>query len=493
MTSPIAHLHTLLAKRVDSSSLAIFRILFGTMMFLGMGRFLAYGWVDKFYGKQSFFFKYWGFSWVHAWPSWGMTVHHVLVAVLALMVALGLFYRISIVLFFLLFTYLELIDVTYYLNHYYLISLLSFLMCFLPMHSTWSLDAWRGVAPKATASTVPAWNLYLLRFQVGIVYFFAGMAKATGDWLLHAQPLGLWLHARTDTPLVGRLLGLQSVAYAFSWAGFVFDTTIVAFLCWRKTRVPAYLVLVFFHLITGKFFMIGMFPVIMITCATLFFSPNWARTCLRRWQQRTFLVAAKEQESGTTQSASSHPLRFTWRQWGMATAVVLYGMIQLAMPLRHRWYGGDVLWHEQGMRFSWKVMVREKNGSVIYHVRVPENGRSWEVYPNKYLTDYQEREMAGQPDMIVQLAHHIAHDYQQKGWGKVEVRAETMVSLNGRRAQPIIDPHVDLTAVKPGLQRASWILPGPQQPPIQLRTRSLWAQHRGTRNKGVEDQIFPSL
>ena len=85
-------------------------------------------------------------------------------------IALGFFYRICTALFFFGFTYVELLDQTNYLNHYYLISLLSGLMVFLPANRAWSLDAWRK--PEIRADTAPAWTLNLLRFQIGIVYVF---------------------------------------------------------------------------------------------------------------------------------------------------------------------------------------------------------------------------------------------------------------------------------------------------------------------------------
>ncbi|MEO7678402.1 MAG: HTTM domain-containing protein, partial [Verrucomicrobiota bacterium] len=83
------------------------------------------------------------------------------------------FYRICITLFFLGFTYVELLDQTAYLNHYYLVSLLSALMIFLPAHRAWSFDAWRK--PALRLDFVPAWALNLLRFQIAVVYIFSGL------------------------------------------------------------------------------------------------------------------------------------------------------------------------------------------------------------------------------------------------------------------------------------------------------------------------------
>jgi hypothetical protein len=117
------------------------------------------------------------------------------------------------------------------------------------------------------------------------------------------------------------------------------------------------------------------------------------------------------------------------------------------------------------MRFSWRVMTREKNGSVTYVVKQRDTGREWHVSPRSYLTGVQERELAVQPDLILQLAHHIADDFRAKGH-EVSVHADPLVSLNGRRAAPLIDPGVDLTQVRDGLAAKAWILPAPTTPPL---------------------------
>ena len=114
-------------------------------------------------------------------------------------------------------------------------------------------------------------------------------------------------------------------------------------------------------------------------------------------------------------------------------------------------------------------MVREKNGSVTFHVRPRGGGPTIEVPPERYLTRVQAREMAGQPDLIWQLAQHMAGDFAARGRGPVEVRVSALVSLNGRRSAPLIDPEVDLTRVSDGLGKASWILPAPNTSPPRLR------------------------
>ena len=450
----ITRIRTAAERPVDVAALAGFRIVFGAVMFVGIVRFLAAGWIEPVYGEPRFFFKYPGFAWVEPWPVWGMYVHYAVLAVLALAIAVGAFYRIAIVLFLAGFAWTQLLDVTNYLNHHYLVVLLAFLLAFLPAHAAWSVDARRD--PAVRRATVPAWMLWLLRFQVGVVYVFAGLAKAKPDWLLHAQPLDLWLAARTEAPLVGGFLDEPAVAYALSWAGFLFDTTIVVWLSWRRTRLVAYAILVVFHAITGYLFNIGMFPFIMTASALVFFAPSWPRRVLAA------IGVDPGAAPGSVDPAAPSRRRRVW-----AAAVIAYVALQVLLPLRHLVYPGDVLWNEDGMRFAWHVLVREKHGSVTFIARFPD-GRRLEIPPHDYLTWRQEREMAGQPDLILQLAHRIGADLRAAGHPGVAVHADTMVSLNGRRPIRMIDPEVDLLRVR-DLGPRDWVLPGPVDDPPQLR------------------------
>ena len=231
------------------------------------------GWVDQLFTEPRFFLQYWGFDWIVPLSSRGMHALFVTLIVTSVCIAVGFFDRAAIVVYLVVFTYIQLIDVTNYLNHYYLVSLLAFLISFLPLHRAYSVDAW--LFPKKRSLTLPAWYTYLLRFQVGMVYFCAGLAKANSDWLVHAQPLNLWLSSRTYLPVVGPLLGERWVAYAMSWAGCLFDLTIVLFLLLPRTRLVAYAVVIVFHVVTKSLFPIGMFPAIMVVSALVFFSPSW--------------------------------------------------------------------------------------------------------------------------------------------------------------------------------------------------------------------------
>ncbi|HAB90435.1 MAG TPA: HTTM domain-containing protein, partial [Bacteroidetes bacterium] len=191
------------------------------MAFMSLMRFYHNGWIKEQFLDNAFHFKYFGFYWVSVVELNVLYGLFFLLMASALCVAFGLLYRITSVVFFVLFTYFELLDATYYLNHYYFISCCAFLLIFLPAHHAFSLDQkffrWK---PK---KEVAAWTVYALRIQFTLLYFFAGIAKIQPDWLLEAMPLRIWLKARTDLPLIGTLLDYEATAYIMSWGGMLFD------------------------------------------------------------------------------------------------------------------------------------------------------------------------------------------------------------------------------------------------------------------------------
>lgn len=453
---------------VDISFLVLFRVVLGLLMAVSMERFLAYGWVDQLLAEPTFRFKYFGFGWVEPLPRDQLiTLVRCLVG-LGLATAVGFCFRLASVLLALGLSYIQLIDVSTYLNHYYLAALLTWLLALSPAHRSGSVDAWlkrifkRSSATPHPVTHVPRAWLWLLRFQVGLVYVCAGLAKLQPDWLVHAQPLRIWLGASTELPLLGPVLTWPGVPLIFSWCGFLFDTTIPFFLLWNVSRPYAYVVVLGFHSVTRALFDIGMFPWIMSGAALVFFPPDTPRRLLARLGRAVTGSPPLLKRTAPTPSA-----RLRTRV-GLALGLT-YAAAQLLIPFRHLAYGGNVLWHEQGMRFSWRVMVRAKGGGVNFLVTNRSTGTSQTVYPREYLNAFQENEMAGQPDLILQLAHHIKEDFQAKGHGPVAVHARAKVSLNGRRAAWLVDPTVDLTQIEDGLGRQSWILPSPTDPPPHIR------------------------
>ncbi|ATB28392.1 HTTM domain-containing protein [Melittangium boletus] len=419
---------------VDPASLVAWRVLFGLLMAVAVARFFAYGWIEEHYLAPRVLFPFAGLEWIRPWPREGMYAHFVLMGLGALGIASGVAYRPSALLFLLTFTYAHLIDRTYYLNHYYFISLVGLVMVCLPLGSVGKREH------------VPAWWLWLLRAQVGLVYVFGGVAKLKSDWLLHAQPLKIWLGASTDLPVLGRFFEWPWVPHAFSIAGALFDLGVVPALLWRRTRPFAFAAVVVFHVITRLLFPIGMFPWVMISGALLFFPPDWPRR-LAAWARR------KPRQERVPEAV---PARRAWT--GPALALTFLA-VQCLLPLRHLLYPGDVMWTEEGFRFSWNVMLMEKDGVAEFRVSEPTTGKWWVVSPGKYLSPYQVKMMATQPDMLLTFAHYLAQDFAERGHPDVEVRVNAFASLNGRPRQRLVDPEVNLATVSPWQGTSTWVLP----------------------------------
>ncbi len=439
-----------LQRPTDAASLAVFRIMFGGLLLVSALRSLYQGTVSRSFLGPTHFFKYWGFEWVKPWPGSWMYWHFAFMALCALGIMLGYRYRASVIGFGLAFAYAHLIDKTNYLNHYYLVACVCALMACLPLGQLWSIDAWRSA--RSGAHDVPSWVLWLLRAQFAVVYFFGGVAKLNADWLLRAEPLSTWLGRRADLPVLGPILSQPATAYVMSWAGAALDLPIVPLLCGRRTRPFAYAALVVFHLLTARLFSIGMFPYFMLCGAQLFFEPSWPRALPARL--------------GAPPRASTAPgLLRPVPSWAIAFVV-----LQVLLPLRHWLYPGELCWTEQGFRFSWNVMLMEKNGSVDFRVVEPATGRVFHASPAQYFTPFQTAMMAPQPDMVLEAAHIVAADFRARGVVRPAVYADAFAALDGRPMQRLVDPHVDLARETDGLFNKPWILPMTPSSPTPVAT-----------------------
>ena len=450
---------------VSGASVAAFRIAFGIVALVAIVRLFAHGWIDDLYIEPVHRFTYPAFGWVRPLPGWGMYLLFAAIGALSVCIAAGYRYRICVALFFLGFTYAELIDRTTYLNHHYWMSLAALLMVFLPLNNMWTVDAWRGRSIRK--DTVQSWVVWALRAQVGLVYVFAGIAKLNPDWLLNAQPMRIWLYQHGDMPIFGTLLQELWIAYAISWTGALFDLTIVGWLLWSRTRPWAYVTLVVFHLITWLLFpKLGIFPWLMIAGATVFLRPDWPLHALRWVRLRRLpgrpLPGHLLSNHLAADAATEHERAATPSSWAARAAVgvlVIFALFQALMPLRHFAYPGNVRWTEEGYLFAWRVMLTEKTGLVHYRVSDEDTGRTWLVTPDDYLTPLQVERMSFQPDLILQTAHIIADDFAARGYDNVQVMAEAFVAWNGRTNGRLIDPEVNLAEHEPGIAPKPWILP----------------------------------
>jgi len=434
-------------QQTDIAPLAVFRIAFGLMMTLGTLRFMLLGWIEEHYTTPLFHFHYYGFEFIEPLNLTGMYVVHALMFAGALGIMLGAFYRWSALTFFLTFTYTELIDLTYYLNHYYFVSIVALVMVFLPAHRCCSVDVKRN--PSIAVDTVPRWCIDVIKLQTAVVYTYAGIAKINYEWLIEALPLRIWLPAQDTLPLIGKIMPYQATAYAFSWIGMLYDCTIVWWLMNSKTRPWAYASVIIFHVLTGMMFQIGIFPMVMITTTLIFFSNGFHRKLLHFFDKKITPVCTYEKALSYAQQKSRLAI----------AALAAHFTFQIIFPWRFMLYPGKLFWTEQGYRFSWRVMLMEKAGTATFYVQDARTGKEGIVVNSEFLNQHQEKQMAFQPDMILQYAHQLKAWYESKNIPVKKIRAEVYVTLNGSRSRLYIDPNADLTQLHDNWQNKNWILP----------------------------------
>lgn len=284
-----------LYRPVDSASLVFMRVSFGVIMLVECWRFYDHGWIERYYIRPDFLFKYYGFEWVHPWPGDGMYWHFVLLTVLSLMITVGLFYRFAMTVFFFAFTYVFLLDQARYLNHFYLVSIVAFLMILAPASQTYSVDSWiRTKLGRPSVRTVPYWAIWIFVAQFEVLYLYAGIVKVNPDWL-RLEPLGMWLARRDDAPLIGPLFNQDWVVAIAAYGSAGLHLLGAPLLLFKKTRIYAAIVYGCFHLSNHFLFTIGIFPWMTMAATMMFFDPDWPRQVWRTmWRKIGQLAAAAE-------------------------------------------------------------------------------------------------------------------------------------------------------------------------------------------------------
>ncbi len=430
-------------------------MLFGILMLFSTLRFWWNGWIYDFYIAPDFHFTFYGFSWVKTLGDPGMYVLFGILALSCVGIILGAFYRVSTILFFLGFTYVELIDKTTYLNHYYFVSIVAFLMIFLPANRHYALDVkwW----PNKAAKTIPRWMIDILVAQISIVYFYAGFAKINHDWLIEAEPLKTWLKPKYDTPIIGELFRYDATHYFFSWFGMIYDCTIPIFMIWNRTRNWAYLFVISFHVLTAYLFPIGVFPYVMILSTLIYFPPSLHQNILNRLP---FYGNSYERTGRLFMNPMLKKMIF-----GLFMVHVFF---QVLIPWRYLLYPGNLFWTEEGFRFSWRVMLVEKTGFATFYLKHPDYPGMKPIQNSDHLSPQQIKQMSFQPDMILQYAHYLKEEYTGKQYiegndtivlDNPEIHAEVFVKMNGYSSQKYIDKSHDLTQYAYNLKHREFIEP----------------------------------
>lgn len=436
-------LNRFLFTKIDNSPLTIFRIFFGILVALECYGAILTGWITRTLVEPRFTFNFIGFDVFQPLPGYGMYLYFFVMGTLGICIAIGYKYRFSIVSFTLLWAGVYLMQKTSYNNHYYLLVLVSGLMCFFPAHRSHSLDVKQN--PTLKSDSMYAWVKWSVIFQLLIVYVYAAIAKLYGDWLDFGIVRILML-GKAHYYVIGDLLQQPWIHKIIGVVGILFDLLIVPALLWKRTRKIAFFISIFFHLFNSIVFQIGIFPYLSLAFTVFFFEPETIR--------KLFFKRKKPYLFNKVEVPSYKPLLYSLGG--------IYFLVQLALPLRQHFITDDVLWTEEGHRLSWRMMLRSRSGTMQFKV-VEKGGKSEIVDLDDYLTKKQKRRIAAYPDFIWQFAQHLKKEYAEKGIAISVYALNSKVSINGRPSRAFIDPKVDLANVKwDYFWHNEWILPSPQ-------------------------------
>jgi hypothetical protein len=368
------------------------------------------------------------------------------------MIALGLFYRISTLLFFLGYSYFFLVERAIYNNHYYLICLLSLMLILAPLHRSWSLDVLRGAV--AHTDKLPALWLWIFRLHMGIVYFYGGIAKFDHDWLNGLATRKLMGEGNRGT-FLEPLMQYEWVPYFYAWSGMLFDLLIPFLMLWKKTRNLAFFSAIIFHLNNNFVFSIGVFPMLALTLTMIYYDAGFPRRIvpgkIKKWVSGVYRkrLIDSNQPISTTQS-QTRPFILAF--------LGIYILIQLLLPFRHLTYPGWTTWHEEGHDFAWRMMLRQKTSRMTFNVTHPVTGEQRYAEPKDYL-NFVQIKLMGNPTLLLQFAHHLDRLVKRNAGFDPIITAKYEVSINGREYRELVDPNVDLSEIPKFTPNYLWVKP----------------------------------
>lgn len=414
-------------KAIDNSPLIVFRIFFGFLVACESFGAIVTGWVKRVFIDPEFTFSFIGFDWLQPLPGYGMYCYFILMGFFGLAIMLGYRYRIAIIAYTLLWAGAYFMQKSSYNNHYYLLLLISFLLIFLPANRYASLDVKQDRVKEE--NTMPYWISFLFIIQIAIVYIFASIAKLYPDWLDGTFTRNLL--ADSTKVIALKKLFLHKWFFMFiAYMGILFDLLIVPLLLFKRTRIFALIASLIFHLFNAVFLEIGIFPFFALTFALFFYEPETIRRLFLRKKPKL------EDENLSQNFYGKRILYFL---------MIPYLIIQIALPLRHHFIEGDVLWTEEGHRLSWRMMLRERNGYITIKIKDTISGEESIYNYRKNLTDKQAQNLATKPDFIWQYCQRIKEEYKGK---PIAIYIDCKNSINRKEYKTLIDPKFDMAKAK---------------------------------------------
>uniref|UniRef100_A0A4W6CEM3 Vitamin K-dependent gamma-carboxylase n=1 Tax=Lates calcarifer TaxID=8187 RepID=A0A4W6CEM3_LATCA len=442
---------TLLNRPTDPASLGIFRCLFGLLMAIDVTQERGLSHLDYKYLDGAPVCRFPLFNFLKPLPLDWMYFVYVVMFLGALGIMLGCFYRLSCLMFISTYWYLTLMDGNRY----------------------WSIDGLRR--PSIRNTHVPLWNYTVLRIQIFIVYFIAGIKKLDADWVEGYSMSYLahhWLFDPFKLILPVELVSLLVV----HGGGLILDLTAGYLLFFDATRPYAFFFVSYFHCMNSQLFSIGMFSYTMLATSPIFCYPDWPRRFFGRFpaflrvvlpltspdpQPSPSCVYNEIQSTGTKRQetppvAKTSKLRLKHKLGAIFT--IIYLLEQFFLPYSHFITQGYNNWTNGLYGYSWDMMVHSRSHQ---HVKITyKDGKTGEIgYLNPGVFT-QSRRWKDHGDMLKQYATCLSQFLPRYNITDPEIYFDIWVSINERFQQRIFDPRVDIVRADwSPFQPNPWLMP----------------------------------
>lgn len=412
-----------LFKSTDARNLSIFRILFGLVMLWEQSRLYWQGMGYSRYINTVFHFKYNGFEWVKQLPDEMMYFIFALSILVSVTFTLGYFFRVSSIILFITYTYMFLLDLSYWNNHYYFFVFILLLFSLTNSHQMYSLDVKRK---SFVSNQIPNWQVFLFKFLIAVPLIYGALSKIMNpDWfsnlsMTHILNNSLDRHEITLSDTI-----FKYATWIMTIGGFLYDLLIIPILLWRRTFWLGVVLSLLFNLSNHFFLNIGSFPWAMIGTLFIFY----------RFKPIDSLVPVIPN--------SNKVLVF----------VSIFVGFHVLMPFRHLLIEGQVLWTGEGKVGAWHMM----SGSTVVErptfllVEKDEFGNviaNNVLDPDVFLNQKQLRTLGKWPRCVPEFAKWLTVQARHHEMENLTIFCDIRVGRNGRTPVPIISISQDLTNVE---------------------------------------------
>ncbi|XP_062371802.1 vitamin K-dependent gamma-carboxylase [Sardina pilchardus] len=464
----------LLNRPTDPASLGIFRFLFGMVMAIDITQERGLSHLDYKYLDGAPVCRFPLFNFLKPLPLDWMYLVYVIMLIGAIGIMLGCFYRLSCLMFISTYWYIFFLDKTAWNNHSYLYGLIGFQLTLMDANRYWSIDGLFN--SKKRNADVPLWNYTLLRTQIFLVYFVAGIKKLDADWV-EGYSMGYLAHHWLFDPFK-YILPVELVSLlVIHGGGLVLDLTAGYLLFFDLTRPYAFVFVSYFHCMNSQLFSIGMFAYTMLATSPLFCYPDWPRRFFGHFPE--FLepilpitsppsqtssscvysspppVSAPPQEGAKAPSRPSSP---GLKHKLFAIFTVVYIIEQVCLPYSHFITQGYNNWTNGLYGYSWDMMVHSRSHQ---HVKITyRDGITGDVgYLNPGVFT-QSKRWKDHGDMLKQYATCLYHQLPHYNISEPELYFDIWVSINERFQQRIFDPRVNIVKAEwSPFKPNSWLMP----------------------------------